>query len=47
MAYFDVAIQVLASIDSNTDFGEILIKHNMGLHSLAGNTETMLKNFNL
>lgn len=47
MAYFDVAIPVLASIDKNTDFGEILTKHKMGFSSLAGDTDAMLKNLDV
>lgn len=44
MAYFDVAIPVLASIDENTDLGDILNENKMGLSSLAGDTDALLKN---
>jgi len=47
MAYFDVAIPVLASIDENTDFGEILIENKIGLSSLAGDTNNLMKHLDL
>ena len=45
MAYFQAAIPVLASVDSATDYGVILEEHNMGLWSVAGDTEAMVSNF--
>lgn len=47
MAYFDVAIPVLASIDENTDFGEILEANEMGLYCQAGDTEALLRHLDV
>jgi glycosyltransferase involved in cell wall biosynthesis len=38
LAYYNARIPILASIDLNTDFGEILEKYNTGLWAEAGNT---------
>ena len=47
MSYFDVAIPVLASIDENTDLGDILDENKMGLSSLSGDTDALLKNLDM
>ncbi|MDR2085173.1 MAG: glycosyltransferase family 4 protein [Bacteroidales bacterium] len=40
--YFDAGIPVLASIDSATDLGKILVESNTGLYSQAGNTDQLI-----
>lgn len=45
MAYYDVAIPVLASIDANTDYGKILQESNSGLYSITGDIKTFKENF--
>ena len=45
MSYFAVGIPVLASIDRNTDFGDILRKHGLGLVSYADDEEMFKMNF--
>ncbi|MFV0397451.1 MAG: hypothetical protein ACK5JU_05495, partial [Bacteroidales bacterium] len=45
MAYHEAAIPVLASIDSATDFGQILEQYHLGLWNFAGDIKTMIENF--
>lgn len=45
MAYHEAAIPVLASIDSATDFGQILEQYHLGLWNFAGDIKTMVENF--
>lgn len=46
LAYFNAKIPILASIDENTDYGQLLEKANAGLWSVTGDIETYKKNFN-
>jgi len=45
MAYFNVKLPVMAFIDSNTDFGEILQKNELGYYANAGDMNEMLNIF--
>ncbi|WP_455591223.1 glycosyltransferase family 4 protein [Bacteroides sp.] len=45
MAYFDIGIPVLASIDANTDYGQMLEESGAGLYSIAGDMKSLLNNF--
>lgn len=45
MAYYDVGIPVLASVDTNTDYGRMLEDSETGLYSLAGDIKAFKANF--
>ena len=45
MSYLNCSLPVLASIDKNTDFGDILEKNNFGFVSIAGDINKLLNNF--
>lgn len=45
LAYYDVRIPILASIDVNTDYGKMLVESQTGLYSVAGDVKSLLENF--
>lgn len=44
LSYWSLKIPVLAAIDKNTDYGELLEESNGGLWSVTGNTESFINN---
>jgi glycosyltransferase involved in cell wall biosynthesis len=45
LSYWEAKIPVLAAIDANTDFGEILSSTESGLYSITGNLDSYIANF--
>ncbi len=45
LSYWEAKIPVLAAIDSNTDFGEILSRSGSGLSSITGDIKSYVNNF--
>ncbi len=46
LSYYNAKIPVLAAVDANTDYGQMLEETNTGLWSVTGDLETYKKNFN-
>ena len=45
LSYWEAKIPVLAAIDPNTDFGEILAMTESGLSSITGDLDSYISNF--
>lgn len=47
LSYFECALPILAAIDNNTDYGDMLRKTNSGLTSIHGDLKEFKKNFDI